>query len=127
MRTAAEVIDQAIKENRFPEYLLYAFAALFVLTGETIIGFALLRGSGVTAVAGVALNGLAWPAYYATRQIRAENLMLRMLEVPLNKAKTSTEAAKVLTDTFRTHFNAKASNTATTDIDRPQKTRKPQL
>jgi hypothetical protein len=125
MRTAAEVIDQAIKENRLPEYLLYVFAVLFVLTGEAVIGRALFLGSGLTAVAGVALNGLAWPAYYATRQIRAENLMLRMLEVPLNKAKTSTEAAKVLTDTFRTRFNSKASNVVTTGADLPQKARKP--
>jgi hypothetical protein len=110
MRTAAEVIDQAIKENRFPEYLLYGFAALFILTGELLIGYALFRGSGLIAVSGVALNGLAWPAYYATRQIRAENLMLRMLEVPLMKAHTAKEAADMLTDVFRTHFNRQASN-----------------
>jgi len=104
MRTVADIINQAIAENRTPEYLLYCFAGLFVLTGEVLIGAAIYNRSGVAAIVGVALNGLAWPAYRATRAIRAENLMLRMLEVPLMKAKTAGEAAKMLTEMFESQF-----------------------
>ncbi|MGA2879515.1 MAG: hypothetical protein ABSG13_11230 [Bryobacteraceae bacterium] len=104
MRTATEVITQAIEENRKPELLLYAFACIFVLTGETLIGWSIYAGLPLTAIVGVVLNGLAWPAYNATKQLRAENLMLRMLEIPLSKAKTADEAAKMLTESFVHHF-----------------------
>jgi hypothetical protein len=113
MRTTSDVIDQAIAENRVPEYLLYVFAFLFVLTGEILIGAAIYNGTSLSAVAGVVLNGLAWPAYRATRAIRSENLMLRMLEVPLMKAQTADEAAKMLTGMFETQFkNALPRDTA---------------
>ena len=109
MRTEREVIDQAIAENRVPEFPLYAFACIFVLTGELLIANAVYNKNSVTAIAGVALNGLAWPAYYATRNIREVNLMLRMLEVPLTKAKTADEAAKMLIETFGSLFKGSSS------------------
>jgi hypothetical protein len=104
MRTAGEIITEAIKENRVPEYLLYGLAITFVITGEVLIGFAVAHGSGLNAAAGVALNGLAWPAYGQTKKLRQENLMLRMLEIPLSKAQTAQEAAKMLTEAFAQHF-----------------------
>jgi hypothetical protein len=85
MRTATEVITQAIEENRRPELLQYAFACIFVLTGEALIGWSIYAGLPLIAIVGVVRNGLAWPAYNATKQLRAENLMLRMLEIPLSK------------------------------------------
>ena len=96
-----------------PEYLLYVFACLFVLTGEALIGFALYNRNSVAAVAGVALNGLAWPAYYATRAIREVNMVLRMLEVPLAKVKTADEAASMLTETFGTLFRNRRLKSST--------------
>lgn len=110
MRTASEIITQAIEENRRPEYLLYAFAVIFVLTGEVLIGWSIHDHLPMTSVVGVALNGLAWPAYNATKQLRAQNLMLRMLEIPLSKAKTSDEAAKMLTESFAHHFTVEQSH-----------------
>jgi hypothetical protein len=104
MRTATDVINQAISENRKPEWLLYCFAAVFVLTGEIVIGWALSAKTPLTTLVGVALNGLAWPAFRETRSLRAENLMLRMLEVPLSKTQTAEEAAKMLTEAFALHF-----------------------
>ena|SRR5947209_616560 len=104
MRTAEEVISHAIKENRLPEYMLYVFAAIFVLTGEILIGWSIYHGYAISTVGGVALNALAWPAFRETRQIRQENLMLRMLEIPLSKARTTEEAAKMLTEEFATLF-----------------------
>jgi hypothetical protein len=110
MRTATEVITQAIAENRRPEYLLYAFACIFVLTGEALIGWSIYVRLPLASIVGVALNGLAWPAYKATRQLRTENLMLRMLEIPLSKAKTADEAAKMLTDSFVQRFQGDQPN-----------------
>jgi hypothetical protein len=106
MRTVTDVISQAIEENRRPEYLLYTFACIFVLTGEALIGWSIYARLPLNSVIGLMLNGLAWPAYNATRQLRAENLMLRMLEIPLSKAKTAEEAAKMLTERFAHHFQA---------------------
>jgi hypothetical protein len=104
MRTAEETISQAIKENRFPEFLLYAFAIIFVVTGEVLIWSAIEHDHALGAIGGVGLNGLAWPAFAQTRELRRENLMLRMLEIPLSKAQTADEAAKMLTDAFRNLF-----------------------
>ena len=106
MRTVTEVINQAIQENRWPEYLLYAFACIFVLTGEALIGWSLYSRLPLMSFAGAALNGLAWPAYNGIKRLRAENLMLRMLEIPLSKAKTADEAAKMLTERFTHYFKA---------------------
>jgi hypothetical protein len=47
-----------------------------------------------------------------TREIRQQNIMLRMLEVPLSKAKTADEAAKTLTETFANHFKLPPSKSA---------------
>jgi len=41
MRTVTDVISQAIQENRKPEYLLYTFTCIFVLTGEVLIGWSI--------------------------------------------------------------------------------------
>jgi hypothetical protein len=70
MRTEREVIDDAISENRVPEYL-------------------------------------AWPSYRATREVRLNNMMLRMLEVPLMKTKSDLEASKMLVEVFSGRFKAR--------------------
>jgi hypothetical protein len=106
MRTVSEIITQAIEENRRPEYLLYGFACIFVLSGEAVIAWSICAHVPFASVIGVALNGLAWPAYNATKRLRSENLMLRMLEIPLCKARTSDEAANMLVERFAQHFVA---------------------
>jgi hypothetical protein len=106
MRTTREIIDQTIRENQFPEYLLYAFAIVFVVTGEALIEAAIYKKSGLSAIAGVVLNGLAWPAYRATREVRLNNMMLRMLEVPLMKTQSDLEASKMLIEVFAGRFKA---------------------
>jgi hypothetical protein len=103
-RTAEEVITQAIKENRKLEYLLCAFAVVFVIAGLTLVGVFIASGGAIAGLGGLGLNGLAWPAYRQTSKLRQENLMLRLLEVPLSRAKTSDEAAKMLTEQFASLF-----------------------
>lgn len=98
--------DQGESHSRVsPICFCYAFAVIFVVTGEFLIGRSVLHGGGLHAAAGVALNGLAWPAYRQTRALRQENLILRMLEIPLTKAQTAQEAAKMSTKAFARHFH----------------------
>jgi len=104
MRTAEHVINQAISENRLPEYLLYGMSIAFVITGVGLIVWSFVHGFVWTAVAGAGLNGLAWPAFAQTKRLRQENLMLRMLELPLSRARTSEEAATMLTERFASLF-----------------------
>ena len=86
-RTAEQVIDQAISENKFSAYLLYGFA-----------------------LAGGVASGLFWPAMNQARQIRRENIAIRLLERPLSMADTSNEAANALKDFFVTTFIAQKPN-----------------
>jgi hypothetical protein len=99
-RTAKLIIDQAIRENRFGERLLYAFATVFVATGVFSLVYGTLRSQGAVAVAGGIGSALFFPAIYQARGIRKENIALRMMEVPLTKANTAQEAAKALNDFF---------------------------
>jgi len=110
MRTEQEVINDAIQENRIPEYLLYGVAILFVLTGEALIGAAIYNREALDAIAGVALNGLGWPAYRAIREIRHNNMMMRLLEVPLSKAESEEEAARMLIELFLERWKSQSSN-----------------
>jgi hypothetical protein len=76
MRTAEEVINQAISENRLPEYILYGMSTIFVLGGIGLIVWSLVHNFGWGAVAGAGLDGLAFPAFAQTKRLRQENLML---------------------------------------------------
>ena len=72
-RTPKLVIDQAIRENRQPEYLCYGFATLFVL-------------AGVFALCG-AMASSQWPVssftlvLAAAPSIREDNMAIRLLEI----------------------------------------------
>jgi hypothetical protein len=113
MRSAEEVINQAIRENRPPEYILYGMSIAFVITGISLIVWSMIHGFGWTAVAGAGLDGLAWPAFQQTKNLRQQNLMLRMLEIPLSKARTTDEAAKMLTEQFASLFKVQEKRNAT--------------
>jgi hypothetical protein len=103
-RTTQEVIDQAIRENRRWEFLLLCFAALFVALGAAAIIWSIIKREPISGVAGAIESALFWPAWNLASRTRKDNIMLRMLEVPLSKATTSTEAAEMLQRVFETHF-----------------------
>jgi hypothetical protein len=102
-----DIIDQAIRENRARERLLLSFAGMFILLGAVILIWGLAQNS-LVAFAGVAESVLFVPAVALVRRISKENTALRMLEIPLRKAVTAEQAARVLTQFFAaTHgFNA---------------------
>lgn len=103
-RTAQEVIDQAIRENRLGEWLCYTFAIVFVIVGIGIVVWGAVVGNGIVSVAGSIASILFWPAMREARQIRKENMAIRLLEAPLSKAETSKAAAEALRDAFTAVF-----------------------
>jgi len=52
VRSAQEVIDQAIADNRFGEYLLYGFAIVFVTVGVILIGVGIFRNNPYAMIGG---------------------------------------------------------------------------
>src|SRR5437660_12349816 len=106
-RTAREVIDQAIAENRVGERLLYAFAAIFVTFGISIVIWGLWRHEIAIAAVGTVASALFWPAMKCARQTRKESIAIRLLEAPLSRADTSKEAANMLRELFHDLFRDK--------------------
>ena len=97
-RSAKEVIDQAIRDNRPWEYLCYGLVLLFALLGASVIITGLVMGNIALAVVGAATSYLLWPALSNARVIRRENLLLRLFEAPLSRASTARGAAEALRD-----------------------------
>ncbi len=106
-RTAQEVIDQAVSENRAGERLLYAFAVVFVVLGIAIIGLGLWRHELAIAALGTLASALFWPAMDCARRTRKESVAIRLLEAPLSRADTAKEAADMLRDVFHELFQGK--------------------
>jgi hypothetical protein len=104
-RSAQEVIDTAIKENRPNEYLLYAFAMLFVGLGTGSFIYSVWTGHWALSIGSAIESGLFYPALNAVQKIRRENQKIRMLEIALTNAKTADEAAIALTAAFTKEFS----------------------
>ena len=102
--TAHDVVNTAIRENRAGEVLLYSFAGVFVLIGVLVVAWSLPHNDPTEGAVGVATSLLFMPAVRNARQIRKENIMIRLLEVPLSRSETADEAAKILTQVFERSF-----------------------
>ena len=100
VRTPRQVIDQAVKENRFGERLLYGMACAFAAVGLLVLIWAALNRLPVLAVAGTISSALFWPAMNSARQTRKESIAIRLLEAPLSRADTAQEAADMLRHFF---------------------------
>lgn len=99
--TVQDVINRAIRENRTAEILLYCFTVLFVVVGAVVIIWSLIRNSPATGAVGVASSVLFVPGITNARRIRKENLMIRLMEVPLTRAETADDAARIVTLLFQ--------------------------
>jgi hypothetical protein len=104
-RSAQEVIDTAIRENRSNEYLLYAFALLFVALGTGSFIYSIWTGHWALSIGSAIESGLFYPALSTIQRVRRENQKIRMLEIPLTNAKTADEAALALTKAFSNEFS----------------------
>ena len=85
-RTAKEIIDQAIEENKWNERLLYFIAVVCVISGVTALIFGLIKEQGVVAIAGGIASALFIPAMYQARQIRRA-VMRSTFATPSNAAR----------------------------------------
>ena len=94
------VIDQAIRENRFGEKLIYVLCVLIVGAGIFAIIFGALKGEGLVALGGGIANALIYPPLREARQLRGQNMSIRLLEAPLRMANTSEEAARAIIKHF---------------------------
>ena len=99
-RTATEVIDQAILENRFGEILLYVFSVVSFLVGVGVLVVGVIRNQQVIAALGTISAAFFYPAMRLARGIREQNMAIRLLEIPLSNSRTAQEAANVLRDFF---------------------------
>jgi len=99
-RTPREIIDIAIEENRFGERVLYFLACAFGFSGVVMLALAAWnRLPWVGGVGGVS-TALCWRALSSASQTRKESIMIRLLEAPLSKAETATQAAQMIQQLF---------------------------
>ena len=113
-RFAQDVIDDAIRENRPNEYILYAFAILFVGLGTGSFIYSLVTGHWALSVGSAIETGLFYPAMHAIQKIRRENQKIRLLELALTNANTAAEAAAALQKVFLEEFSD--TKKGTTDV-----------
>lgn len=100
-RTAKQVIDQLIKENRWWEWFGFIAVGVFLMVGVGVIFRAMIVDqSDVLTVVGGACNFLIWPSLVHARRIRKENQMMRLLEIPLGNAETAEKAADMIHEMF---------------------------
>ena len=103
-RTPKLVIDQAIRENRRPEWICYGIAITLVLGGLFTLIWGTVSGAAIATVVGAVATSLFYPALSAARQIREDNIAVRLLEIPLSEAKTAEDAARTLNEAFTKLF-----------------------
>lgn len=90
------VIDQAIAENRAGEYVLYLLSSIIVLVGCGTLVYGAVNGEGTVAVAGGLATWIIYPAFQSAREMRRQNIALRLLDEPLTRATTPEEAAEAI-------------------------------
>lgn len=111
-RPARDVIDDAIRENRYWEWLCGVLVVTFVVVGVgVIVHGAWVQNSGVS-IAGSIAAALFWPALQNAVAIRRANIAIRLLEVPLGHAKTTQQAADAIREAFLTNYPKGKSDVA---------------
>lgn len=108
IRSCHNVIDLALKDNRVAERLLYLLAFLIVIVGAFVLIWGVVMGQWVAISAGTVATALFWPAMREARQIRWENILIRLLEEPLSRADSAKVAADLIQEIV--HANLMGSN-----------------
>jgi hypothetical protein len=104
-RSARDVIDSAIRENRLWEWVCLGLVVTFAIVGVGVIASGAYQGSGWVALGGGSVAAaLLWPSLRYAVMIRRENMSIRLLEVPLTQAKTAHQAAEAIKEAFLSHF-----------------------
>ena len=112
-RSAQEVIDQLIRENKPNEHTLYALAMLFVGLGTGCFIYSVITGHWALSIGSAIETGLFYPAMNAVQKIRRENQTIRLLELALTNASTAEDAAAAIHKAFLQEFS---HNKGSTDV-----------
>jgi len=72
------------------------------IVGIVVLIVGAFRDNGILALSGAAAGAILWPALRYARGFRADNIAIRMSEIPLSKAKTAKEAATILAELLAT-------------------------
>ena len=109
-RSAKEVIDAAIEDSRGWERVCLGLMLIFAAGGISLLILGALRDDWGIAGTGAGSVALFAPSLWAAMHIRQTNIRVRLLEIPLQKAKTAEEAARIIEGMFRpTRGNSNAS------------------
>ena len=118
-RSAQEVIDQLIRENRPNEYMHYAFAILFVSLGTGAFIYSIVTGHWALSIGSALETGLFYPAMNVIQRIRRENQKIRLLELALTDAHTEADAVAAIQRVFLEEFSDTRSTDVRTKTHRP--------
>lgn len=103
-RTPQEAIDQAIREGRPGLYLAYVSIVISLCGGVFGLWEASRNQQPLVAILGGVLSACVWPALQHALKVRQQNVALRLLEIPLNQARSADEMAGLLREFFREAF-----------------------
>jgi hypothetical protein len=95
-RTAQEVIDQAIHENRVWEYTCLCLIFLFALVGTGVLIYGVVSSNWYFCLSGSLVGALLWPTLNQAARLWDQNRRIRLLELALNRATTSEEAVSII-------------------------------
>lgn len=104
-RSARAVIDQAISENKVGERLIYCLATAVCSAGLFAVIWGTLHSQGTVALAGSLPTAMLWPALNFASNVRKQNVALRLLEIPIERAATATASAEMLKHAFSVVFH----------------------
>lgn len=99
-RSAREVIDAAIEENRAWERLGMILTAATGVAGFGLLVAGFVQGGWLLGGLGVAASSLLVPAGVAARRSRRENVRMRLLELQLQKTKSAAEMNRLIEAVF---------------------------
>jgi hypothetical protein len=88
------------RENKILSITLYVVAVLSFVCGIVTLGFGVWWNQPITALAGAVEMFLLIPAWRFVQELRRENRLIRLLEIRLNGARTASEAAHTLHNSF---------------------------
>lgn len=89
---------------------LYILAGLSLLAGLTVLGVALWRNQPITALAGAVETYLFIPAWRFLEKLRRENIMIRLVQIELNDARTTSEAMDKIRVAFEEQLRRKENH-----------------
>lgn len=99
-RTAGQIISEALAENSRQVALLNRMAFLILFAALFLIGWGTYREWWVSAAIGGGTTAFCVRPFQLANKIRRENMMMRLLEVPLANAETAQEAAAAIRKMF---------------------------